>query len=156
MSGEIISYDPKYKQAFYDINMEWLAANFTVEPQHTAMLSNPKEELLAKGGDVFFAIENGVAVGAVGLKNHGAGVYELTKLGVSPRAQGGGYGRRLCEAVIASFQKKGGTRLFLETHSMLEAAMAIYVKLGFKIGTNPDGETYLCTNSYMEWQNNNA
>jgi len=156
MKTEIISYDPAYKQAFYDITMQWLAKDFTVEPQHTAMLTNPEGELLDGGGDVFFALEDGRAVGTVGLKCHGNGVYELTKLGVDPSAQGGGYGRKLCEAVIERFQKKGGKRLFLETHSMLTHAMALYEKLNFKLGKNPDGETYLCTNCYMEWQPSRA
>jgi ribosomal protein S18 acetylase RimI-like enzyme len=151
MTSSIVPFDPKYKQAFHDITMEWLAKDFAVEPQHTDMLLNPERVLLEPGGDVFFAIEDGKAVGTVGLKHHGDGVYELTKLGVSPTAQQGGHGRKLCEAVINAFREKGGTRLFLETHSMLKPAMALYEKLGFKLGKNPDGETYLCTNCYMEW-----
>lgn len=156
MSGEIISFDPQYKQAFYDITMAWLAKDFEVEPQHTDMLLNPERVLLEGGGEVFFAIEDGKAVGTVGLKNHGDGVYELTKLGVSPDAQSGGYGKKLCEAVIDAFKEKGGTRLFLETHSTLKPAMALYEKLGFILGENPDGETYICTNCYMEWQRDKA
>ena len=152
MMGKIISYDPVYKQAFYDITMAWLARDFTVEPQHTAMLTDPEGELLEGGGDVFFAIEKGRAVGTVGLKAHGKGVFELTKLGVDPAAQGGGYGCQLCEAVIESFKKKGGKRLFLESHTMLKPAIALYEKLNFRIAENPKGETYLCTNCYMEWQ----
>ena len=32
MTSHIISYDPKYKKAFHDITMAWLAKDFTVEP----------------------------------------------------------------------------------------------------------------------------
>jgi len=152
MKTKIVPYDPQFKQAFHDITMAWLAKDFTVEPQHTAMLTNPEREVLAAGGEVFFALENGQPVGTVALKSHGNGVYELTKLGVSTNAQGGGYGRKLCEAVIDCFKAKNGKRLFLETHTMLTAAMHLYEKLGFELDTNPNGEVYECTNSYMEWR----
>jgi len=154
MNSKIIPYDPLYKQAFHDITMAWLAKDFTVEPQHTAMLTDPEAELLKAGGDVFFALEDGRAVGTVGLKSHGDGVFELTKLGVDPSAQSNGYGRKLCEAVIESFKKKNGTRLFLETHTMLASALVLYEKLGFEVRKNPNGKTYQCTDCYMEWQSN--
>lgn len=156
MSTEIVTYDPRFKQAFHDITMRWLARDFTVEPQHTAMLTNPEGELLAQGGEVYFALENGEPVGTVALKNHGEGVYELTKLGVDDRAQSGGHGRRLCEAVIEGFKSRGGTRLFLESNTILERATALYEKLGFTFGSNPDGGVYECTNCYMEWQSDAA
>jgi len=154
MKTEIISYDPQYKQAFYDLTMAWLAKDFTVEPQHTDMLLNPERVLLAEGGDVFFAIKDGQPVGTVAIKSHGGGVFELTKLGVDPSVQGGGYGRKLCERVIQDFQEKKGARLFLESHSMLTSAMALYKNLGFKLATNPGGGEYECTNCYMEWHDN--
>lgn len=152
MTSHIISYDPKYKKAFHDITMAWLAKDFTVEPQHIDMLLNPERVLLEPGGDVFFAVEDGKAVGTVAMKSCGGGVFELTKLGVDPAAKGSGYGRKLCERVIESFVEKKGKRLFLESHSMLEAAMAIYKKLGFELAENPNGAEYLCTNCYMEWR----
>jgi len=152
MTGKIISYDPKFKRAFHDLTMAWLAPNFTVEPQHTEMLENPERIILEPGGDVFFAVEDGKAVGTVAIRNCGDGVFELTKLGVDPKAGGRGYGRRLCERVIDFFIAQNGSRLFLETHSMLKPAMAIYEKLGFELADNPSGAEYLCTNSYMEWR----
>lgn len=151
MTGKIISYKPEYKRAFHDITMAWLAPNFTVEPQHFDMLLNPERVLLKPGGNVFFAVEDGKAVGTVAMKPCGDGVFELTKLGVDPAAKGVGYGRKLCERVIESFLEKKGRLLFLETHSTLKPAMALYEKLGFKLAENPNGAEYLCTNCYMEW-----
>ena len=152
MSIQITSYDPKHKQAFYDLNIAWLEKYFTIEPSHTKLLNNPETEVLAKGGEVFFALKNGKAVGAVALKSYSNGVYELTKLGVDPSAHGLGIGRKLCEHVIENFQEKQGTRLFLETHTKLKAAMALYEKLNFKLATNPLGDVYAGTDCYMEWQ----
>ncbi|MBL4639120.1 MAG: GNAT family N-acetyltransferase [Kordiimonadaceae bacterium] len=152
MSVQIISYDVKYKQAFYDLNIAWLKKYFTVEPSHTDLLSNPETEILAHGGDIFFALVKGIAVGAVALKFYGDGIYELTILGVDPSAHGSGIGRKLCERVISRFQENQGTRLFLETHTKLEAAMALYEKLNFKMAENPLGDIYAGTDCYMEWQ----
>jgi len=152
MNSHIISYDAKYKQAFYDLNIAWLEKYFSVEAAHIALLADPEGAILKDGGEVFFALEKGRAVGAVAMKSYGGGVYELTKLGVDPTAQGGGYGRQLCERVIESFLEKGGTRLFLETHTKLRAAMALYEKLDFKLATNPLGDVYAGTDCYMEWR----
>lgn len=156
MTGRLISYDPKYKQAFHDITMAWLAKDFTVEPQHTEMLTNPEEVLLKNGGEVFFIVEGEEAIGTVGMKNHGNGVYELTKMGVTDKGKGKGYGRLLGEAVIERFRKVGGKTLFLESNTMLTAAVALYEKLGFEMSEHPSGGEYLCTNCYMEWRGNNA
>ncbi len=154
MSVSIVSYDSQYKQAFYDITIAWLAKDFTVEPQHTEMLTKPEEVLLKDGGEVFFAIEDSQAIGTVGMKNHGNGVYELTKMGVTDRGKGKGYGRLLGEAVIERFKQVGGKTLFLESHTMLTAAVALYKKLGFEMAEHPKGGEYLCTNCYMEWRGN--
>jgi len=155
MTDSITPYDPRYKQAFYDLNIYWLEKFFTVEPEHVALLSDPEAAILKDGGEVFFALENGRAVGTVAMKSYGNGVFELTKLGVDPGAQGGGYGRKLCERVIESFNEKGGTKLFLETHTKLEAAMALYEKLGFTLAKNPLGDIYEGTDCYMEWRREN-
>ncbi|WP_308910692.1 GNAT family N-acetyltransferase [Pseudokordiimonas caeni] len=145
-----------YKAAFYDINIAWLEEHFTVEPKHRAVLSNPEDEILAGGGEVFFALKDGVAVGTVAVRADGGGVYELTKLGVTPAARGLGLGRLLCEAVIDWFSAQGGTRLYLETHTKLTAAMRLYEALGFVTGTNPSGDAYAGTDCYMEWRGSPA
>lgn len=152
MTGRIISYDPKYKKAFYDITMAWLSKDFTVEPQHTEMLTKPEEILLKNGGEVFFVLEGDEVIGTVGMKNHGDGVYELTKMGVTDQGKGKGYGRLLGEAVIERFKTVGGKTLFLESNTILTAAVALYKKLGFEMGEHPNGGEYLCTNCYMEWR----
>lgn len=153
VSGDIriVSFQPCYKQAFYDLNMAWLEQYFTVEPIHRRALENPETEILANGGEIFFAIRGQDVLGTVAFRADGDGVYELTKLGVDPSAQGLGLGRRLCETVIAKFQELGGTRLYLETHTKLVPAMHLYAKLNFKIREKPPGAHYDGTDCYMEW-----
>ncbi len=149
---QIHTFNKKHRQAFHDLNIAWLEKYFTVEPAHRQMLENPEAELLAGGGEVFFALLNDVVVGTVGVRNAGNGIYELTKLAVDPNAQSGGIGRKLCHAVIAFFVKAGGETLYLETHNSLKPALHLYEDLGFKIGQNPGEKHYDGCDLYMEWQ----
>lgn len=149
---DIVPYDPKYRQAFYDINIAWLQKYFTVEPVHRKVLADPETHILADGGKVFFAVENNTVIGTVAVKIEDDNAYELTKLAVSDKAQGKGVGRSLCKQVIDFFQDKKGSLLFLETHTKLKPAMHIYEKLGFRLSENPKGDIYQGTDCYMVWQ----
>lgn len=152
MTSTIIPFDAKHRDAFYDLNIWWFEKYFSIEEAQKEMLRNPEDTILADGGEVYFALEDGRAVGTVAMKTYGDGIYELTKLGVDPNIHGGGHGRRLCETVIEEYKKRGGIRLFLETHTKLTAAMALYKKLGFVLAENPLGDVYAGTDCYMEWQ----
>jgi ribosomal protein S18 acetylase RimI-like enzyme len=79
-------------------------------------------------------------------------VFELTKLAVDPDVRKGGVGRALCEKVIERFQARGGTLLYLETNTLLENAIRLYKKLGFKELPNPIDSPYERSNYYMEWR----
>jgi putative acetyltransferase len=147
----IVRFRPEYAQAFHDLNVAWLSTLFTVEPAHLVTLEDPEGTIIAGGGEIFFGLQNDEPVGTIALKSDGQGVFELTKLGVSPHAQGGGLGRALCEAVISEFSDRGGRTLYLETHSKLAAALRIYQKLGFQEMPNPNAGLYAGTDMYMEW-----
>lgn len=148
----IESYDVTHRQAFYDLNVWWLKKYFKVEPIDEKVLSNPEETILAKGGEIFFAVLDGKAVGAIAMKVEGDGVFELTKLAVDPTAQQGGMGRALCEKVIERFKARGGRTLYLETNTVLEPAIKLYWKLGFVEMQTATPSPYERANYYMEWQ----
>lgn len=62
---------------------------------------NPGQYILACGGHILFAIDGEErALGTVALKHEGDGVYELTKMAVSPEASGRGVGRLLMDAAL--------------------------------------------------------
>lgn len=149
---EITGYNPAYRQAFHDMNIAWLEEYFTVEPAHRQMLENPEAELIAGGGEVFFAVQGGKVLGTVGVRNAGEGIYELTKLAVKPSAQGLGLGRWLCETVIDFFRNKNGKTLYLETHNKLKPALRLYKDLNFVTVRNPGDSHYDGCDLYMEWQ----
>jgi len=148
----IESFDIAHRQAFYDLNIWWLKEYFVVEPIDEKVLSNPEDLILAKGGEIYFAVSEGKAVGAIAMKVEDDGVYELTKLAVDPTVQQGGMGRALCEKVIERFKARGGKKLYLETNTVLEPAIKLYWKLGFVEKQPETPSPYERANYYMEWQ----
>jgi hypothetical protein len=49
------------------LNIEWLSKYFKIEPKRRLVLSNPREEIIDKGGMIFYAKYNGCIVGTVSL-----------------------------------------------------------------------------------------
>ena len=63
---------------------------------------------------------------------------EIQKLYLSDAAKGKGLGKKLMQAAEEFARSAGYKRLYLETHSDLEAAIHLYEKLGFRAIDKPD------------------
>ncbi|TNE67134.1 MAG: N-acetyltransferase [Alphaproteobacteria bacterium] len=85
---------------------------------------------------VLLARLDGEPVGAVALKPHGRDVCEMKRLFVLPAAHGTGLGRKLCERLLADAKALGYHTMLLDSLGRLEAAVALYRKLGF-VDTEP-------------------
>jgi ribosomal protein S18 acetylase RimI-like enzyme len=153
---EMVAYDTRYRQAFYDLNAVWLEKYFEVEPIDERVLSDPETHILAKGGEIFFTMVDGKPAGTVAMKLQAPGVFELTKLAVDPAVQQGGMGRALCEKVIERFKARGGSKLFLETNTVLAPAIKLYKRLNFTEMDPPEPSPYARADYYMEWQEDGA
>lgn len=127
----IVPYDPQFKAAFKSLNVEWLETYFVVEPEDVKNLEDPEKHIIDNGGEIFFAVLDGEAIGTVALKYHEHGRYEISKMAVRPGHQGMGIGRKLMVAALDCYNEKGGKELFLETSSKLPPAIALYKKMGF-------------------------
>ena len=58
---QIVEYQDVYKQDFVDLNVAWIEKYFTMEqPNYDALCY--VEEYVAKGGIIFFAVENDVVL----------------------------------------------------------------------------------------------
>ena len=149
----IVDFQPDLRAHFYRLNAAWLQKYFRMEPIDELVLAQPEQEILEPGGAILFALSDGAVVGTCALKRESEGVYELTKMAVDESHQGLGLGRRLIEAAIAEFQRRGGTRLFLETNSKLTPAVRLYESVGFEHqpGGKPDSH-YERSNVYMIWR----
>lgn len=118
--------------AFRTLNEEWISRHFVLEPKDRETLGDPENTILRKGGRVFMVYADGRAVGCVALIPMGEGVYELSKMAVSPAMRGLGIGRRLLQYAIEQAKALGATSLFLGSNSILKNAVHLYESVGFR------------------------
>jgi GNAT superfamily N-acetyltransferase len=148
---EIIDYAPQYKEAFKQLNLEWIEQYFFVEEVDKAVLSAPETEVLQPGGYIFFAKYCGQIVGTCALLKHQGRGFELSKMGVTRYYRGMGMGTKLVATALEKVRSLGEKGLFLETNRKLIPAMHLYRKFGFRERAFPLGrsERYQRADTYM-------
>lgn len=97
---------------FRTLNEEWITKYFTLEAKDLETLNDPVHSILLKGGYIFMAYAAAEAIGCVALVPMRDGIYELSKMAVSPHLQGRGLGRRLLLHAIAQAKCVGAKSLF--------------------------------------------
>ncbi|WP_115461862.1 GNAT family N-acetyltransferase [Winogradskyella aurantiaca] len=133
MSPNIISFDHKYAKDFHDLNIEWLETYFYVEPYDKEVLSKPDKYIINKGGQIFFLLEKDAVLATAALMpTEDPTVLELTKMAVTPRARGEKFGQRLLQYCIDFAKSKDYAALMLYSNTILENAIHLYRKYGFK------------------------
>ncbi len=150
----IVGFDPRWRDDFAALNIEWLQRWFVIEPYDRDVLHDPERFILADGGHVLLAIDTEQrALGTVALRHDGDGVFELTKMAVAPTARGRGIGRSLMDAALDLFHQLGGRELFLESSSQLAPALALYESVGFRHHPAPRaGSHYARADVHMIWE----
>lgn len=128
---EIIDYSDELNEPIKTLNYEWLEKYFRVEEGDMRSLSNPKEQIIDKGGFVFYAKLNGEIVGTASLLKKADRVFELGKMAVTEKAQGYGIGKILLEHCLKIARQEGMSKLILYSNTKLEPAIHLYRKYGF-------------------------
>ncbi|MFH6996495.1 GNAT family N-acetyltransferase [Flavobacterium sp. FlaQc-57] len=128
---EIIPFSPDLKDPIKTLNKEWLQKYFRVEEKDEIVLSNPQEEIIDKGGMIFYAKYNGEILGTASLLKVDNTTFELSKMAVSDKAQGLGIGNKLLVHCFAVAEEKNIKRLFLYSNRKLLPAIHLYEKFGF-------------------------
>lgn len=113
---------------------------FGLKPDPTctdADLADFERHYFARGGDFAVLVDaHGAIVGTCGLYPfEGADAprtVELRKMYLAPALRGRGQGRRLLEWALARARELGFTRMTLETAAVLQDAVALYERNGFK------------------------
>lgn len=118
--------------AFRTLNEEWITRYFTLEDKDRETLNDPVNSILLKGGYIFMAYAGAEAVGCVALIPMRDGIYELSKMAVSPHLRGRGFGRRLLQHAIAQARNIGARSLFLGSNKRLKDAIHLYESVGFR------------------------
>lgn len=152
----IINYEPQYKEAFKALNEEWIKTFFTMEAGDYKLLDNPEEHIINKGGHIVFALMNNEAVGTCALVKISDEPlrFELSKMAVSPKAQGKKIGYLVGQALVDKARELKAESIFLETNSVLVPAIKLYEKLGFKHITISDSAYDRCDTQMLLEINN--
>ena len=146
---EIIPYTEALKEHIKTLNVEWLEKYFSVEPNDVISLSNPKEEILDKGGYIYYATVDGAVAGTVSLLRITSDEFELGKMAVSGNYQGYGIGNVLMQHCIDEAQRLGIKKLILFSNTSLGPAIHLYRKYGFVEAAFEAGH-YMRSNIKME------
>lgn len=128
---EILSYSPKYAEDFKRLNIAWLEKYFWVEPHDEEVLGDPEKYIIEPGGTIFFVKEGNEIIGTVALMKMEDNIFELTKMAITPAAQGKRIGQQLMEHTINFAKKKDWEKLIIYSNRKLENAVYIYKKYGF-------------------------
>lgn len=130
---EIVAYDDSLAQAFYDLNAAWISTMFRMEAADEAVLSDPRGQIIDRGGHILYVrAPDGAIIGAGALQPVGGdGDYELTKMAVDEKRRGEKTGEFLLAALIQKARNMGVMRLHLLTNTDCRAAIHLYEKLGF-------------------------
>jgi ribosomal protein S18 acetylase RimI-like enzyme len=128
----IVPYAAEHRNAFRDLNLEWIGTFFEVEAEDRKVLGDPETHVLAPGGAILMALDGNEPVGTGALIPIGPHEFELAKMAVTPRAQGRGVGRRLSLALIELARRMGARRIELVSQTTLAPAIALYRSLGFR------------------------
>ena len=127
----VVDYEPRHRDAFRALNVEWIEQYFVLEDVDREMLDDPEGTILRDGGHIFIAEEGGDYVGSCALIRMDGGAFELAKMAVAPAAQGKGIGTMLCQAAVDRARTLGAPRIELLSNSKLGPALHVYRKLGF-------------------------
>jgi putative acetyltransferase len=146
---EIVEFEPAHAEAFRTLNEAWIAKYFVLEPKDREVLEDPQGKILAKGGRILMALQDGEAVGCVALLKMADGGYEVAKMTVSEGARGTGLGRLLMQRCIDAGAEDGVPRLYLETNSSLAPALGLYRAMGFE-HLAPAATEYVRADVFME------
>ena len=132
MKIEIIPFRQEYAKDFKELNIAWLEKFFWVEPHDEEVLGKPDKYILQPGGNIFFVKAGDEIIGTVALMKMEEGVFELTKMAITPLYQGQQLGQKLMEHTLEYARTQGWKHLIIYSNRKLENAIYIYKKYGFE------------------------
>lgn len=129
---EIIPFSEDLHSYIKILNYEWLEKHFRIEEGDRISLSDPKKEIIGKGGFIFYAKLESEIVGTASLLKKTDSVFELGKMAVAGKAQGHGIGTALLEYCLRFAEEQSIEKLILYSNTKLRSAIHLYKKYGFR------------------------
>ena len=127
------------KAIFHEFNLPLVGTAYEDEETPRMYESYQQEN------EIYFVLEeNGQVYGGGGIKplrDYGADVCELQKMYFAPEIRGKGYGKLMFDRCLQAAKDLGYKKCYLESASVLKAAIHIYEKNGFEHLDGPLGNT---------------
>ena len=143
-------FKEEYKSDFETLNLQWIEKYFKVEEEDSRILKNPKSYVIDGGGQIFFAIKDGKAIGTAAMVLTKEKIFELSKMAVDSSYQGLGIGRMLINECIDFAKCKSADEIFLITNDILLPALELYNSAGFELDEDYDDNRYERGNTKMK------
>ena len=144
----IVSFDEEYSSIFYELNKLWIEESWLLEKSDKFDLLNPKESIIDKGGEIFFALIDGNVIGTVAMIRSADRIYELAKMTVEINYRGNGVANKLMDQCLNYAMNNNAQQIYLITNDTLVIARNLYDKYGFK-EVKLDSDKYLRGNVKM-------
>ena len=123
--------------AYYDAGLDHLSEFYSADPDKRA----------------YFVLidDDGTLVGGIGMAeiDFFENCAELQKLYLDDRVKGQGLGYRLIGRVEEAARARGYGRMYLETHTNLQAALHIYEKSGYRLIDKPKAVVHATMNRFF-------
>lgn len=129
---QIIEYADEHKQAFRELNIEWLDHYNLTESHDLQILDDPRGTILESGGAIYLAEYDGRIIGSAALMKEHDGVFELAKMAVAKDFQKKGISKLLLEKCIQKAKDTKVSKITLFSNHQLKAAIGLYEQYGFR------------------------
>ena len=143
-------FKEEYKLDFETLNLQWIKKYFKVEEEDSKILKNPESYVIDGGGQIFFAVKDGKAIGTAAMVLTKERIFELSKMAVDSSYQGLGIGRMLINECIQFAKKENALEIFLITNDRLLPALELYNSSGFELDEDYDDNRYERGNTKMK------
>lgn len=131
-------YQAADRQAFIDLNRDWIEEYFVLEDSDREQLEELEASILGKGGQIVVAEQDGLVVGtgAILPPHHdpgdGRSWLEIVKMAARKDLRGLGIGQAVMDALIVQARAMDADAIWLETNADLKAAIRLYERSGFR------------------------
>jgi len=144
---EIVGFNKKYSEQFFMLNKAWIEESWHLEDSDKKDLLYP-DQIVENGGQVFFALENKIAIGTVAMIKNSDDRFELAKMTVQDDFRGKGIANLLMDECLKFAKENKAKEIFLISNDSLRIARNLYDKYGFK-EAKLDSQKYLRGNIKM-------
>lgn len=128
---KLVSYNPKYKNEFIEMNKYWISSMFIMENEDEHELDNI-EPYIENGGQIFFALDdNNSVMACCMIAPRDDGNWEIMKFAAKGMYTGTGAGSACLKACIDYAREQGVERIIIVSNRKCVQAVHLYRKFGF-------------------------